>query len=140
MLYRSSENLQHAGVTFYFGMGGKRIPINTNLKQTNERTPKQIMATVDIKSTIKRYDQFQVRPDSPAVAKGHFTHIDGSLPEKLVSERRPNEGKDAHKYRKDIWQAVTRQMFTGVIMSLQKIRKSDDYVEMERASPAEQCS
>jgi hypothetical protein len=86
------------------------------------------MATVDIKKYHKGTISSKSVLTAQRLAKDISTHIDGSLPEKLVSERRPNEGKDAHKYRKDIWQAVTRQMFTGVIMSLQKIRKSDDYV------------
>lgn len=54
-------------------------------------------------------------------------HIDGNLDGELITTRRPNEGKDSYAYRKKVWQAVTRQYFSGVMMSLQKIRKSDDF-------------
>lgn len=86
------------------------------------------MATVDIKKYHEKGTQSKTVQKAQQYAKDISTHIDGSLPEKLVSDRRPNEGKDAHEYRKKIWQAVTRQMFSGVILSLNKIRKSDDFV------------
>lgn len=55
-------------------------------------------------------------------------HIEDGMISELIHKARPNESKQAKEYRNQIWQSITRQYFTGVIMSLQKIRKSEDYI------------
>lgn len=86
------------------------------------------MATVNIKEYHNKGTQSKIVKKAQKLEQDIRVHLDGLVPKELVSKRRPNESKDAQKYREEIWQAVTKQFFSGVIMSLQKIRKSDDYV------------
>ncbi len=86
------------------------------------------MATVNIKEYHNKGTQSKIVQKAQKLEQDIRVHLDGLVPKELVSKRRPNESKDAQKYREEIWQAVTKQFFSGVIMSLQKILKSDDYV------------
>ena len=54
-------------------------------------------------------------------------HYDGQMPEKIISERRPNEPEEVKKYRKDIYVPITKNPISKVITSLQKIRRSKDW-------------
>jgi hypothetical protein len=55
-------------------------------------------------------------------------HALGETPHHLISERRPNESEDIHRYRMRIWEPVTRQAFNRVVQSLSKIRRSPDWM------------
>lgn len=54
-------------------------------------------------------------------------HSDGIYPEKLVEERRPQESLAVKEYRKKIWKPITKPVFSKVITSLNKIRRSCDW-------------
>ncbi len=55
------------------------------------------------------------------------THMDGMYPGKLIDERRPSESEYIKKYRRDIWQPVTKDPVGQVVNELMKIRKADDW-------------
>lgn len=55
-------------------------------------------------------------------------HSDGIYPEKLIGERRPSESITIKNYREKIFSPITKKSFGKVFSSLQKIRKSYDYV------------
>lgn len=61
------------------------------------------------------------------IAESMATHADGRFPEKLIAERRPNEPDEVLAYRKSIFIAKTKPVFTRVISSLMKIRRSTDW-------------
>jgi hypothetical protein len=54
-------------------------------------------------------------------------HADGLYPEKLISERRPNESVETKNYRKKIYRPVTKRAVSKIISSLGKIRRSPDW-------------
>lgn len=54
-------------------------------------------------------------------------HIEGEYPEALISERRPNESEKIWKFRKTIYQPITKDTPNRVITSLGKIRRSPDW-------------
>ena len=60
------------------------------------------MATVDIKKYHEKGTQSKTVQKAQQYAKDISTHIDGSLPEKLVSDRRPNEGRTRMSTGKDL--------------------------------------
>lgn len=62
-----------------------------------------------------------------AEAKKLEVHADGSYPECLIDERRPNEPEEVKAYRKKIWVPKTKPAFTRVYNSIQKIRRSSDW-------------
>ena len=56
------------------------------------------------------------------------THADGEYPHKLIDERRPAESDEIKNYRKKIFIPNTKPHFNKVFNSLQKIRKSPDWM------------
>lgn len=54
-------------------------------------------------------------------------HANGTLPKKLLNERRPNEPLEVKTYREKIWIAKTKPTFYKIFSSLQKIRRSSDW-------------
>lgn len=54
-------------------------------------------------------------------------HADGTFPEKLINERRPNEPETVLAYRKTIFTPKTKPYFSKVENTLQKIRRSSDW-------------
>lgn len=54
-------------------------------------------------------------------------HAYGLFPDKLISERRPNESLDTLKYRKSIYEPFTQETIGKVFTELQKIRRSQDW-------------
>lgn len=54
-------------------------------------------------------------------------HADGTFPEELIDERRPNEPEIVNTYRKKIFVAKTKPYFTKIESTLQKIRRSSDW-------------
>jgi hypothetical protein len=59
--------------------------------------------------------------------KAFKPHADGTYPEKLIEERRPNEPLEVKEYRKQIWVPKTRPTFSRILNSLGKIRRSPDW-------------
>lgn len=66
--------------------------------------------------------------DALCIAEDMKVHADGFFPYKLIHERRPNETNEVLAYREKIWVAKTKPTFTKVLNSLQKIRRSADWV------------
>src|SRR5882672_8693213 len=62
------------------------------------------------------------------IAENMKVHADGFFPYKLIRERRPNETLEVLHYRERIWVAKTKPTFSKVLNSLQKIRRSADWV------------
>lgn len=65
--------------------------------------------------SVKQYDQIR-------------THALGEYPKELISERRPGESVTIQKYREKIYIPKTQSTLAKVFNSLQKIRKSTDYL------------
>lgn len=55
-------------------------------------------------------------------------HADGRVPENLIFERRPSEPLEIQEYRKKIYVPKTKNPIYKVINSLEKIRRSSDWV------------
>lgn len=55
-------------------------------------------------------------------------HADGDYPGDLIEERRPAESVEIQNYRKKIFVPITKPVFSKVMNSLQKIRKSADWM------------
>lgn len=56
------------------------------------------------------------------------THALGEFPKELISERRPGESETIKRYREKIYVPKTQAAVTKIFNSLQKIRKSTDYL------------
>ena len=54
-------------------------------------------------------------------------HADGDFPGDLIEERRPAESVEIQNYRRKIFVPITKPVFSKVMNSLQKIRKSPDW-------------
>ena len=54
-------------------------------------------------------------------------HASGKFPEDLIGERRPAEADQIKEYRKKIFVAKTKPVFTKIYNSLQKINRSPDF-------------
>lgn len=54
-------------------------------------------------------------------------HADGTFPDKLIKERRPNEPQQVFEYRETIFVPKTKPVFSKIISSLSKIRRSSDW-------------
>lgn len=65
--------------------------------------------------------------DAIEIADRMKPHAEGTFPEKLLSERRPNEPMEVLEYRKKIFTAKTKPTFLKIFASLQKIRRSSDW-------------
>lgn len=81
------------------------------------------------KESCDKYDELRI----------HYTK---EFPGDIIKKARPNESETIRKYREDIYKCVTHSAFMKVINSLQKIRKSQDYVIKFKAgsSPASVAS
>lgn len=55
------------------------------------------------------------------------SHASGTMPQKLISERRPNESEEIQKYRASIYVPITKRTISKVFSSLEKIRRSQDW-------------
>ena len=55
-------------------------------------------------------------------------HAEGRVPEKLINERRPSEPENIKDYRKKIYVPKTQNPINKVLNSLEKIRRSQDWV------------
>jgi hypothetical protein len=63
-------------------------------------------------------------------------HIEGLYPDQLIATRRPNESEKIWKFRKDIYQPITKDTPNRVITSLGKIRRSPDWAIKYPDAPA----
>lgn len=54
-------------------------------------------------------------------------HADGIYPQQLIEERRPSESKAVKDYRQKIWKPITKPVFSRILNSLNKIRRSSDW-------------
>lgn len=59
--------------------------------------------------------------------KGLRVHADGIMPEDLINKQRPSEPMNVMEYRKQIWQAITKETVSRIITCLSKIRRSSDW-------------
>lgn len=62
------------------------------------------------------------------VAESLRIHADGKFPGALITERRPNESPEVFEYRKKIFVSKTKPYFTKIESTLQKIRRSSDWM------------
>ncbi|HNA14607.1 MAG TPA: hypothetical protein PKV24_20725 [Cyclobacteriaceae bacterium] len=62
-----------------------------------------------------------------SLEKGLRIHVDGIMPEDIIGRQRPSEPKIVMDYRKQIWQAITKETVSRVITCLSKIRRSQDW-------------
>ena len=60
-------------------------------------------------------------------AEAFLPHAEGTYPEALIGDRRPNEPLEVQEYRKKIWKPKTKPTFGRIISSLGKIRRSADW-------------
>lgn len=54
-------------------------------------------------------------------------HSYGTMPESLITDRRPSEPEEIKDYRKKIYVPITKKTISKVISSLEKIRRSQDW-------------
>jgi len=64
------------------------------------------------------------------LAESISVHANGDYSEKLIGERRPSESDEIKKYRKTIFEPITKPVVSKVFNTLQKIRRSPDFVIM----------
>lgn len=64
------------------------------------------------------------------LAESISVHANGDYSEKLIGERRPSESEEIKKYRKTIFEPITKPVISKVFNALQKIRRSPDFVIM----------
>ena len=62
------------------------------------------------------------------LAKELRIHTKGEYPYELIDERRPNEAEESKKYRKSVYQAITKKEINKVLTSIGKIRRSPDWM------------
>jgi hypothetical protein len=55
-------------------------------------------------------------------------HADGVFPSSLIEKQRPNESEEILKYRKDIYEPITKLPLSKVINCYSKIRRSPDWM------------
>jgi hypothetical protein len=66
--------------------------------------------------------------ESVKYADQMLIHFDGLKPGKLLSERRPSESWETHKFRDIIFESKTKAYCDKITNSLMKIRKSQDWM------------
>jgi hypothetical protein len=54
-------------------------------------------------------------------------HSDGKKPLNIIQRQRPNEPDEVMEFRLAIWEPITQPIFTAVVSSLSKIRRSSDW-------------
>lgn len=60
--------------------------------------------------------------------KAFKPHSEGEFPCDLIECRRPNEPLEVKEYRKEIWVPKTKPTFSRIVNSLNKIRRSPDWI------------
>lgn len=77
------------------------------------------------KNKIKRHEFYK---EAVELYQGLECHFEGEAPKKLIKDRRPAESENVWRYRETIYQSMTKPILSRVYNSLQKIRKSPDWV------------
>lgn len=90
--------------------------------------PKLEFTQAEIDSYADKNYMHKYRECSEQDAKEIAVHADGCEPTELLCKQRPNEPIEVLEYRKCIWEPVTQEPICKVISSLQKIRRSPDWV------------
>jgi len=90
--------------------------------------PKLVFSAEEIKEFVsgRRYGAYKHRCEE--LAEKLAIHADGCYPQKLIENRRPNEPLEVQQYREKIWIPKTEPTFTKVYNSLQKIRRSSEWI------------
>lgn len=87
------------------------------------------MAAIDIKQFVKdTNNRHPFYADTVKLFEQLNNHYTGTYDKELIETRRPSESDLIKAYRKKISTSITFAPFNKVISSLQKIRKSQDYV------------
>lgn len=86
------------------------------------------MAIIDITPYHTGGKRHQFYADSVKQFNEIKTHALGEMPRELITKRRPGESELIKKYREEIYIPKTQSAVSKVFNSLQKIRKSQDYV------------
>lgn len=90
--------------------------------------PKLEFTQAEVDSYANGSYKYCYRECSEKDAEELRVHADGLKPTLLLCTRRPNEPIEVKEYRESIWEPVTREPISKVISSLQKIRRSPDWV------------
>ena len=83
---------------------------------------------MELKKLIEDKVRHKFYKQSNAIYDDLRIHYTKEFPGDIVKKARPNESETIRKYREEIYQCVTHSAMMRVINSLQKIRKSQDYV------------
>lgn len=96
-----------------------------NEQQNSQQAPEQLTPEI-VRALIAAggYQNVQVCKD---LAEKLQVHANGSMPKKLISERRPNESDKIKEYREKIYVPITKRTISKVFSSLEKIRRSQDW-------------
>lgn len=86
------------------------------------------MPIIDIYPYFKENKRHQFYPETVKQFNDIRIHALGEMPRELISKRRPGESETIKKYREEIYIPKTQATISKVFNSLQKIRKSTDYV------------
>jgi len=86
------------------------------------------MAIIDISQYHQGGKRHQFYAPSVKQFQDIKTHAMGEFPRELISERRPGESDTIKRYREKIYVPKTQAAVSKIFNSLQKIRKSTDYV------------
>jgi len=89
--------------------------------------PKIEFTPDELKMYFSRKKEYYYAAKSRELEKDMRVHADGTFPEKLINERRPNEPETVLTYRKSIFIAKTKPYFNKIESTLQKIRRSSDW-------------
>jgi hypothetical protein len=90
--------------------------------------PKLEFTQAEVDSYANGSYKYCYRECSEKDAEELCVHADGLKPTLLLCTRRPNEPLEVKEYRESIWEPITREPISKVISSLQKIRRSPDWV------------
>ena len=86
------------------------------------------MAIIDISQYHQGNKRHQFYPETVKQYQDIKTHALGEYPKELIGERRPGESDTIKAYRQKIYIPKTQASVSKIFNSLQKIRKSQDYV------------
>lgn len=89
--------------------------------------PKIQFTQEEIDNYVKGKSPHRFYDKSKEIAEKMAVHADGKTPDKLLTERRPNEPQEVMDYRKKIFTPKTKPTFSKIFSSLQKIRRSSDW-------------
>jgi hypothetical protein len=89
--------------------------------------PKLEFTPEELKQYFNKKREYYYAEKSRELEADMRVHSEGSFPEDLISERRPNEPSTVLEYRKKIFVPKTKPYFSKIESTLQKIRRSSDW-------------